>query len=85
MPLGNNSLYEEYSVSFNNRKKADIDDIATFLDSGKGRTNFSFTIPDTSSGGTEKVIKVVCEEYTMSYLVDNYYSLEARLRRVYEP
>jgi phage-related protein len=82
-PLGINSLGEEYGVTFKTRPKADIDDITAFFDAQKGVTNFSFTIPDTNAGG-EKAIKVVCVGYSIGFEYDNFYSLEATFRRVYE-
>jgi phage-related protein len=85
LPLGINSLQEEYSVTFKTRPKADIDDMTAFFDTAKGANNFTFTIPDTNAGGNEKAIKVVCDAYSMSFEYDNYYTLEAIFRRVYEP
>lgn len=84
-PLGINSIGEEYTVTFKTRTKADIDDISTFLDSQKGANNFSFTIPDTNGVGNETTIKVVCSDYSKTWEYDNFYTLEATLRRVYEP
>lgn len=84
IPYGINSLYEEYNIVFANRLKEDIDDIVTFLESKKGTVMFDFTIPDTTSGG-EKVIKVVCPTYTINFDYDNYYTLNATIRRVYVP
>ena len=84
-PSGINTLVEEYSISFNHRLKADIDDIAAFFDSTNGANNFNFTVPDTSAGGIEKTIKVVVTEYNLIYEYDNFYSLNATFRRVYVP
>lgn len=85
LPLGLNSLQQEYQVTFKTRPKADIDDIATFLDNTKGANNFNFTIPDTNGVSNETTIKVVCSEYSTTYEYDDFYSLEATFRRVYEP
>ncbi len=81
---GINSLAEEYNISFINRTKAEIDDIIAFFDAKKGVTSFSFIIPDTNSGGSEKTIKVVAYEYQQSYTFDDYYGATATFRRVYE-
>ena len=85
---GINPLDEVYSVAFKTRPKAEIDDIVDFFDSKQGVTNFSFTIPDTNgsgNGGTETTVKVICEDYSISYDYDDYYSCSAQLKRVYEP
>ena len=82
---GLNPLRETFNVSFNNRPKAEIDDIVAFFDNKQGTEKFDYTIPDTNSGGSEKTIKVVCEDYTQTYAYDNFYSCSATFRRVYEP
>lgn len=82
---GINPLGEVYSLSFNNRTKEEIDDIVAFLDDKAGVTNFAFTIPDSSGLGGETEIKVVCEDYSLSYTNDEFYSCSATFRRVYEP
>ena len=83
---GINSIKEEYGVSFRNRLKEDIDDIVVFLDGKAGVEKFAFTIPDSNNTTTtgEKTVQVVCEEYTTAYEHDNFYSLSATFRRVYE-
>lgn len=82
---GLNPLDETYSVTFKTRPKAEIDDIVAFFDSKQGVTNFSFTIPDTNGGGNETTIKVICEDYSISYDYDDFYSCTAQFKRVYEP
>ena len=83
---GINNIEEEYSVSFRNRLKEDIDDIVVFLDGKGGVTKFPFTIPDSNNTTTtgEHTIQVVCENYSTNYEHDNVYSLTATFRRVYE-
>lgn len=81
---GINATKETYSLQFRNRTKAFVDDVVTFLESKQGVTKFSFTIPDTNSGGNEKTIKVVCDTYTTNYEYDDYYTLSVNLRRVFE-
>ena len=82
---GINSLKEIFNVAFTNRPKAEIDDIIAFFDNKKGTTAFNYTIPDTNAGGNERTVKVVCEDYTQTYVYDDFYSCNATLRRVYEP
>jgi len=82
---GINSIVKTFSLSFNNREKAEIDDIMTFFDLKGGVTSFDFTYPDSNSGGSEKTIRVVCEEYTQTYNNDEFYGCTASFRQVYEP
>jgi phage-related protein len=74
-------------VSFVNREKTEIDDIVAFFDSLNGVTNFSFTIPDSNVDSVvkETTIKVVCEDYSLTYTNDEFYGCQATFRRVYEP
>jgi phage-related protein len=82
---GINNLDESYAITFNNREKAEIDDIVAFFDSKKGVTSFAFTYPDTNGVGGETTIRVVCEDYSIAYMNDSFYSCNAVFRRVYEP
>ena len=84
---GINAIKEEYSVSFKNRTNDFIDDVVAFLDTKEGVTSFTFTLPDSNNTTRtgEKDIKVVCENYSTTYTYDNFYTLTATLRRVYEP
>ena len=73
----------------------EADDIAGYLTSLNGVTAFNFTVPDyatteettgilDSSTDDEKTIKVVCDNFTENYQYDEFYSLSATFRRVYE-
>lgn len=81
---GINNITQSFSVTFNNRPKAEIDDIMAFLDNKAGTTAFDFTYPDTNASGNERTVKVVCEDYTQTYSFDDFYSCTATFRRVYE-
>jgi len=83
---GINNIEESYSISLNNRPKAEIDDIVAFLDNKGGVSNFTFTLPDTNNTTRtgEKDVKVECEDYNTTYVNDSHYSLTATFRRVYE-
>ena len=85
MVEGINPLKETYSVAFSNRSRAEIDDITAFFESKKAVTAFSFTIPDTNSGGNERTIKVVCSKWSPSYTNGVGSSLTANFDGVYEP
>jgi phage-related protein len=81
---GINNNMEEFSVNFANRPKDEIDDIEAFFESKNGVTNFSFTHADSNESGDEKTIKVICSEWSKTYSYDDYYSLSATFKRVYE-
>ena len=80
---GLNPMQETYNISYANRPKAEIDDIAAFMDDKKGVTKFDYVIPDTNNSG-ETTIKVVCEQYNLTYVNDSSYTFTATFRRVYE-
>jgi len=84
---GINALQSDFSISFNTRTKAEIDDIVAFFTSKAGVTPFNWTIPDTNgteNGNTETTIKVVCSNWSQTYDYDDFYSASATFRRVYE-
>jgi phage-related protein len=83
---GINSVKESYTLTFKTRPKEDIDDIVAFLDNQKGVSNFTLTLPDTNNTTRtgEKDVKVVCADYSTSYVYDNFYSLSVNLKRVFE-
>lgn len=81
---GINTLVQSFSLSFTTRPKAEIDDIVDFFESKEAITAFDYTISDTNSGGNERTIKVVCDSWNQTWAYDNFYSLTANFRRVYE-
>ena len=83
---GINTKQDQFSISFKNRDAADINLIAAFLDDSAGKS-FNFVITDTFSSGnlTTSTIKVVCDDYNISYGQATNHSLSCELRRVYEP
>ena len=81
---GINPLEQTISVSFATRPKADIDDIVAFFETKAGYASFNFTLPDTNGGSNEETIKVVCDDWNQSWDYDDYYTLDANFRRVYE-
>jgi len=82
---GINNIVKTFALSINNREKAEIDDIIAFLDVKGGVVSFDFTYPDSNGVGSETTIKVVCEEYTLTYSNDKFYGCTASFRQVYEP
>jgi len=81
---GINSLQQELNVVFATRPKAQIDDLAAFFESLNGVTKFRFDIANSNKTGNTETIKVVCSEWTQSWEYDDYYTLNAIFRRVYE-
>jgi phage-related protein len=81
---GLNPIQETFSVSFNNREAAEIDDIIGYLASLGGVASFDFTFPDDNGAGGETTIKVVCDTYGQTYTNDGFPSATATFRRVYE-
>jgi phage-related protein len=82
---GINSMEESFSVSFKTRTKEEIDEIKLFLESKKGVGSFDFTYPESNAVGGEITIKVVCDSFNTTFEYDEFYSLTASFRRVYEP
>ena len=81
---GINSLKQEISVSFQTRPKAEIDDLVAFFESLNGVTKFRFDLADSNAGSSTETIKVVCSEWEQKWEYDDYYTLDAKFRRVYE-
>jgi|TARA_B100000287_G_C20163421_1_gene595150 phage-related protein len=81
---GINSLKQEISVSFQTRPKAEIDDLVAFFESLNGVTKFRFDIADSNASSSTETIKVVCPDWEQKWEYDDYYTLDATFRRVYE-
>ena len=85
---GINNLKEEYSVTFTNRQRAEIDAIVETFNIRAAVTKFDFTIPATSLDATgtaaENTIKVVCTTWSQTYIQDGFFSCTATFKRVYE-
>lgn len=84
---GINTLEQTWNISFVNRTRQEIDDIAAYFTSLNGATAFNFTIPDSNVTGSpagERTIKVVCENFNIVYVQTECYTCTATFRRVYE-
>lgn len=75
---GINPLHNTFNATFSNRTASEMEYIRDYLDSVKGVTAISFTTVE------QEVLKVVCEQYTISYNFDGYYTLNATFRQVFE-
>ena len=88
---GINTKQENISISFNNRNYKEANLIAAFFDLKQGLnfdlkvTNTLFDPENNTSDGTPETIRVVCDNYNLVYLHDTAASIQATLRRVYEP
>ena len=80
---GINSLDETFTLNFKNRSIAEIEDLILFFESVVGVTSFNFNLPGDAIN-TIKTIKVVCEEFNRNYDRNNFNSVTAKFRRVYE-
>ena len=81
---GINNLKQEFNVSFATREKAEIDDIVGFFESTNGVTAFNFTFADTNASGNEETVKVYVTQFSQNWDYDEYYTLNATFKRVYE-
>lgn len=81
---GINALQQEMSVSFSTRPKAEIDDLVAFFESLGGVTKFRFDLADSNAGSSTETIKVICDDWSQKWEYDNFYSLDATFKRVYE-
>jgi phage-related protein len=82
---GINSMEQSFSVAFKTRTKEEIDEIKLFLDTKNGVSSFDFTYPESNTLDEEITIKVVCDSFNTVFEYDEFYSLTATFRRVYEP
>jgi phage-related protein len=78
---GVNPSDQNFSITFNNREAAKIYEIAAFFDAQTGKA-FDLVVTDHSGDTT---VKVVCEEYGITYISELFHSMSASFRRVYEP
>lgn len=78
---GVNSKGDTFAISINNRLATEVNLIAKFLDVKAG-SNFDFIVTDYDGDTT---LKVVCDDYNVIYTREEYHSLTANFRRVYEP
>ena len=78
---GINSTPRTFALTFNNRTKADIDNIYDFLDGLAGVDTCKLTIP---FDGNEVTVVVVVEQWVRTLAYDDYYTLTCAAREVFE-
>ena len=88
---GINTKQESISISFNNRDYKEANLIAAFFDLKQGLnfdlkvTNTLFDPEQNTVDQAPETIRVVCDNYNLVYVHDTAVSIQATLRRVYEP
>ena len=81
---GINTKEQSLNVSFTTRPKAEIDDLIKFFEDLGGVTKFRFDLEDSNEGSSEESIFCICDNWNQTWAFDNFYSLSATFRRVYE-
>ena len=84
VPDGINNTPQAFDVNFATRPKAEIDDIVEFFETKGAVTAFDYVLSDTNSGSNERTVSVICSSWSQTWAYDNFYSLTAKFRRVYE-
>ena len=81
---GLNSINFSYNLTFANRNITETAELIKFFDEVLGTTAFDFTLP-TETLETLETVKVVCDKYNQTFTYNNYQTITATFRRVYEP
>ena len=81
---GINTKQQNLSVAFSTRPKTEIDDLVAFFESLGGVTKFRFDLEDSNESGSTETIYCVCNTWNQTWAYDDFYSLTATFRRVYE-
>jgi|TARA_Y100000114_G_scaffold97101_1_gene90415 phage-related protein len=81
---GINTKQQTLNVAFTTRPKAEIDDLVKFFEDLGGVTKFRFDLEDSNEGSSEESIFCICENWSQTWAFDNFYTLQATFRRVYE-
>lgn len=81
--LGLNPIEVTFSVAFVNRPAKEISAIEDFLTDGLGAKSFSYTY--VKNGTSEVTVKVVCESFNVSTIVNFAGSISAVFRKVNDP
>jgi len=81
---GINTKKQVLSVSFSTRPKAEIDDLVAFFESLGGVSKFRFDLEDSNESSSTETIYCICDGWNQSWAFDDFYTLTATFRRVYE-
>ena len=80
---GLNSLTEVFAVSFENRTLQEANELVEFFDIVLGVTAFEFTLPGDSLASYDTCL-VVCDDYSRTFTYNNYNTVAATFRKVYD-
>ena len=80
---GLNSLTEVFAVSFENRTLQEANELVEFFDIVLGVTAFEFTLPGSSLANYDTCL-VVCDDYNRTFTYNNYNTVTATFRKVYD-
>ena len=81
---GINTKEQTINVAFSTRPKAEIDDLVAFFESLNGVTKFRFDLEDSNESSSTESIFCVCDNWNQSWAFEDFYTLTATFRRVYE-
>ena len=81
---GINVLNQTMDVSFSTRPKAEIDDLVAFFESLGGVDKFKFSLEDSNESSSTETIFCICSQWNQTWAFENFYTLTATFRRVYE-
>lgn len=79
---GINSMQTTYSVTFSNRTLSEAQELSRFFDEVLGVSAFNFTLPGDALDDY-RTTSVVCDDYSRTMDYNNYHTITATFRRVY--
>ena len=82
--LGINTKNYSYSVTFSNRTLSEAQELSDFFDEVLGVKAFEYTLPGNDLSDY-KTVFVVCDDYSRTLDYNNYNTITANFRRVYNP
>ena len=81
---GINILDQTMTLSFTTRPKEEIDNLVAFFESLGGVSRFKFNLEDSNESSDTETIFCICPSWNQTWAYDNFYTLTATFRRVYE-
>ena len=81
---GINNKNQTLSVAFSTRPKAEIDDLVALFESLGEVTKFRFDLEDSNETSSTESIFCICDTWNQTWAFDDFYTLTATFRRVYE-
>jgi len=81
---GLNPQSHVYTLSLANRHIKEINDVKSFLDARGRVESFALYIPNVFNDPAIEEVRVVCDNYRVSIINENFGGMEISLRKVYE-